>query len=112
MATGLETNPELSNLIGAIMAYGPQTIDHSIVVARNLGIQKKHRKPSHIQVEDFLIDLCNLHGLNLSDVANVAIEKHLKDRNLLDERYLSLLSSVSTSEKQIFEHGIEHKTTP
>lgn len=77
---------------------------NSIVVARNLGLEKKDRKATNIGVEKFLLQTLSLHGLNPSDLINIALEKYLRDTKYLTEETLQLLDNITLLEEQIFKN--------
>lgn len=83
-----------------------EAIFNSIVVARNLGIEKKDRKACNIGLEQFIIKTLALHGLNPSDICNIALEKYLRENNYLTEEILSVLDNVSILESEIFKGNI------
>lgn len=78
----------------------------SIVMARNLGLEKKDRKQVWPSIEKFLLQTIEMHGLDLSNTINIAVEKYLQEKNYLTPETLETLGSCTIIEKQIFENGI------
>jgi hypothetical protein len=78
----------------------------SIVTARNLGIQKRDRQAANFGIEAFLLKCMDLHGLNKSDIANIALEKYLKEKGYLTPEILAFMNTVTDPEKTIFTKGI------
>ncbi|AKB79089.1 hypothetical protein MSHOH_2606 [Methanosarcina horonobensis HB-1 = JCM 15518] len=66
-------------------------------------------------MEKFLIQTIDMHGLDLSNTINTAVEKYLQEKQYLMPETLETLGSCSVLEKQILENGInaiaEHITT-
>ena len=71
---------------------------NSIVVARNLGIEKKDRKQCNISIEKFLIQVMDIHGISGSDIINVALEKYLVEKGFLTEEILKDLDRINEFE--------------
>lgn len=78
----------------------------SIVVARNLGLEKKDRKACNAGIEQFLLKTLDLYGLNLSDIINISLEKYLREQGYLTDETLTLLNNVSLLEKEIFNNKL------
>lgn len=71
---------------------------NSIVVVRNLGIEKKDRKQCNISIEKFLLQVMDLHGITGSDLVNVALEKYLIEKGFLTEEILKDLDRINEFE--------------
>jgi post-segregation antitoxin (ccd killing protein) len=50
---------------------------------RILKVERKNREDVHVLIERELLDILRAHGFNISDVINIALEKYLRERNLL-----------------------------
>jgi len=74
-------------------------IDHSIVAARMLGIEKQQRQQAHIQIEDFLLNTIDLKGLSRSDTTNIALERYLMDEGILTTEILDSISKIKNQNK-------------
>jgi hypothetical protein len=57
-------------------------------------------------LEDFLIDLLNLYGLNTSDVLNLALESYLISEGYLTPDTLEFIKNISKLDKMIKEVGL------
>lgn len=75
---------------------------NSIVVARNLGIEKKDRKQCNVSIEKFLLQVMDLQGITGSDVINIAIEKYLVEKGFLTEDILKDLDRINEFEISFF----------
>lgn len=81
-------------------------LSHSIVTARNMGLEKKCRVQTHIQIETFLLATIDLIGLSRSDITNIALERYLKDEGYLNLETISIIEGITQADKIIFENGL------
>jgi hypothetical protein len=82
------------------------SLNHSIVTARNLGLEKQSRIQTRFMVEDFLLSILALHGLDKSDIVNIALEKYLASEGYLNSESLTFINNISKLDKKIFTEGI------
>ena len=57
-------------------------------------------------VEDFLLSILDMHGLNRSDIMNIALEKYLISQGYLNSETLSFINSLSYFDKLVFTKGL------
>ncbi|MDD3043497.1 MAG: hypothetical protein PHW56_11315, partial [Methanosarcinaceae archaeon] len=100
---GLDLVDKIEQIVSKVRE---RELNYSIVTARNLGLENKDREPSTIRIEKFLIDVLTLHGLNCSDIVNIALESYLIDRGYLTGESLAFLNSVSKLDKDVLEKGL------
>lgn len=81
-------------------------LNHSIVTARNLGLEKQSRIQSRFMVEDFLLSILALHGLDKSDIVNIALEKYLASEGYLNSESLAFINNISKLDKKILSEGL------
>lgn len=82
------------------------SISHSIVTARNMGLEKKSRVHADIRIEDFLLNIIDLHGLSRSDIVNIALERYLKEEGYLNSETISIIEEITQADKTIFTKGL------
>jgi len=79
---------------------------HSIVTARNMGLEPKNRAQTRLQIETFLLSTIDLYGLSRSDIVNIALEQYLLNNGYLNEQTLSTIDGITKADKTIFENGL------
>ena len=57
--------------------------NHSIAMRRILNIEKRDRKTISVRIEKELYEIIKNNGFHLSDLVNIALEKHLKEKGFL-----------------------------
>ncbi|HEY3363144.1 MAG TPA: hypothetical protein VGK06_15340 [Methanosarcina sp.] len=82
------------------------SISHSIVTARNMGLEKKSRLHVDLRIEDFLLNTIDLHGLSRSDIVNIALERYLKEEGYLNSETISIIEGITQADKTIFSNGL------
>jgi|GEM_PF-1539334 hypothetical protein len=62
----------------------PETkLTNSIAMKRILKLEKKNRIMTTVHIEKELYDIIRLNNYRLSDLVNIALEKHFREKGLL-----------------------------
>lgn len=71
-----------------------------------MGLEKKSRVHADLRIEDFLLNIIDLHGLSRSDIVNIALERYLKEKGYLNSETISIIEGITQVDKIIFTKGL------
>ena len=58
-------------------------MSESLAMRRILGVKKRERVTTTVRIEKQLLEILKREGFNISNIINVALENHLREKGLL-----------------------------